>query len=148
MLFGQVGVDEKMDYEKISKKTPYILIVCLVIGIIAMGLITRMELNQVNQKNIEFREEIQELKKIINTIGIDFQELNNNQVILGENQKIISALAKHINCKQMLSEGFFDSMIIELILENELQTSGDALIQKEIDYNKLREIGCWTQGVN
>ena len=71
----------------------------------------------------------------------DIRTLYKNQEQLDNNQKDIDAMVQEINIKQSLAEKFFDSMIIELILENDLNVNGQAYQQHLNDINIFQQAG-------
>lgn len=69
--------------------------------------------------------------------------LNENQVELKKTFDHTEELALDTSCDQRMSESFFDSMIIEIIRNNDLKTTGETVQQQIKDYNALKNAGCW-----
>ena len=113
--------------------------------IMAIGILfTNMTLNYEDHRKLtKFYIDLEE-KNLVQDQHI--QQIYENQATLEKNQKFVDGLARETNINQQLAQRFFDNMIMELILTNDLKTTGEAIRKHQEDLNKLMEFGQLTGG--
>ncbi len=122
-----------MEKEK-QIRAGFILCFVCIFFLAGAGLMQHFQISEMQDNTAKFMQDNAQIKS-------DLNQMFTNQKALEANQLGVKQLADETNVNQQLAERFFDNMIIELILTNDLKTTGEALRKHEEDLNALRALG-------
>ena len=129
--------------KKINWKIAAIFIaVCVLTAIVAV------DIKGLKDENAKATQQIAILTEQNTQMKSDLNQVFTNQKALEANQLGVKQLSDTTNANQRLAERFFDNMIIELILTNDLKTTGEAYKKHQEDLNNLKKLGYFDNGGN